>query len=258
MASSLPIRGLLRHSASPSPLLFHHRPSVLALPPSQHLLASLFSTSVSNAAGPPEPTRSVPYNWLKVKRIRKSNKSKTPKRVRVPTSKRPRSGDRKRFRKRIVLSNTSALTVPNLPELQPDTLLSVPKRALSRQDAHAQRLTTLVAGLNNGSWAPGEKKDIVSIAKGMVAIPGPLVDQLRKLEAFKPSQSWGLFKKPHFLVREETVQLVGRMDRAVREKQALRMVIEGKGGTGKSILLLQAISHALMNKWVVINIPEGE
>src|SRR5690606_2679770 len=34
-------------------------------------------------------------------------------------------------------------------------------------------------------------------------------------------------------------------------------ILHGKKGSGKSILLMQAMAHALENGWVVLNIPEA-
>jgi small subunit ribosomal protein S29 len=214
------------------------------------------------------------YNWLKVKRIKKLYRARGAVLKTALKGKKPAPGDRRNFRKRIVLSNNSALAVPGLPELGPETMLKPPARRMTRQEAVAAGLiaeggsdptataptTSLaaqVAGDAPAAWADGEVRDVIQIARGMVALPGPLVDKLRLLEAFKSSQSWGLFRRPHFLVRDETVELAQSLANAARDKTALRLVIEGRAATGKSMLLLQAISHALLNDWVVIHLPEG-
>ncbi|KAK0381397.1 hypothetical protein CLIM01_01258 [Colletotrichum limetticola] len=136
--------------------------------------------------------------------------------------KKPAPGERKAFRKRITLSNNNALAVEGLKEITNETL------------------------------AAAESKGSV------VGLPDKLVDQLRTLEAFKTTQNWGLFRRPHMLVREETVKLASRLDAAVKEKQTLRLALTGGKIAGKSMLLLQAMAHSLMNNWVVINIPEGQ
>lgn len=135
--------------------------------------------------------------------------------------KKPAPGERKAFRKRITLSNNNALAVEGLKEITNETL---------------------AAAASKGS---------------VVGLPDKLVDQLRTLEAFKTTQNWGLFRRPHMLVREETVKLASRLDAAVKEKQTLRLALTGGKIAGKSMLLLQAMAHSLMNNWVVINIPEG-
>jgi small subunit ribosomal protein S29 len=136
--------------------------------------------------------------------------------------KKPNPGERKAFRKRIQLSNNSALPVEGLATLEAATLAS-PESAGS-----------------------------------VVGLPDQVVDQLRALEAFKTTQSWGLFRKPHFLVREETVTLMKKMEEASSKKTPVKCVLTGSKNSGKSMLLLQAMSHALLNKWVVIYIPEGQ
>jgi small subunit ribosomal protein S29 len=136
-------------------------------------------------------------------------------------SKPPLHGERKAFRKRIQLSNDNALEVPGLDQLSPETVVN-PE----------------------------------SVGK-MVSIPVEVIDQLRTCEAFKSSQNWSLFRSPHMLVRKETVDLAKQMTDAIEKKETLRLVVTGDRGSGKSILGLQALATGFMNKWVVINIPEG-
>ena len=84
-----------------------------------------------------------------------------------------------------------------------------------------------------------------------------LQDQLRAIEAFKPTQSWKLFHQPSVLVRPETVEVVKKIHEGVEKKDPLRLVISGDRLAGKSMLLLQAMADGLLNDWIVINIPEG-
>ncbi|KAH8179956.1 mitochondrial ribosomal death-associated protein 3 domain-containing protein [Sarocladium implicatum] len=156
--------------------------------------------------------------------MKKNYKSKKGGAAAVPaTTKRPGPGERKAFRKRIQLSNNSAFVVQGLEKLGPETLLA--------------------------EGASGK----------VVGLPDSLVDQLRSLEAFKATQSWGLFRQPHFLVRDETVTLIKKMDEAVKgKKEALKCVLTGSRLSGKSMAVLQAQSHALVNGWVAIHIPEGQ
>lgn len=98
----------------------------------------------------------------------------------------------------------------------------------------------------------------------MLGLEGNLLDQLRNAKAFKKAQNWNLFRRPATLMRRETVEM-GRNFDAVNasvekgdaNKPVLRQVIAGERVSGKSILLLQALSMAYMNKWIVINVPEG-
>ena len=89
------------------------------------------------------------------------------------------------------------------------------------------------------------------------SIPDHVVDQLRALEAFKTTQSWNLFRRPHVLLRKEAVELMKRLEASVEKKEAVKCVLTGSKLSGKSLATLQAMSYALLNNWVVIHIPEG-
>lgn len=133
----------------------------------------------------------------------------------------PLIGERKAWRKRIVLSNNNAIPVDGLKTMD-DTNLALPESA------------------------------------GRVfKIPAPTIDQLRSSEAFKPSQTWNLFHSPHTLVRPETVVVCGQMLDAAKQGETARVVVSGDRGAGKSMVLVQAMVNAFLNKWVVIHIPEG-
>ncbi|TDZ12974.1 37S ribosomal protein S23 [Colletotrichum orbiculare MAFF 240422] len=180
--------------------------------------AASFSTTSADAAG--ANVRRVTYIGKHIRRG-KINQNARKKRDNVKVKK-PAPGERKAFRKRITLSNNNALAVDGLEDAAPETFAS-------------------------------------EEAKGtMVALPDQLVDQLRALEAFKTTQCWSLFRKPHVLVREETVKLTKRLNTAVTERQTLRMILTGDKIAGKSMLLLQSMAYALLNNWVVINIPEAQ
>ncbi|OTB03792.1 hypothetical protein M426DRAFT_321505 [Hypoxylon sp. CI-4A] len=134
----------------------------------------------------------------------------------------PGPGERKAFRKRIQLSNDNALEVPGLSELTAENVV-----------------------------------DPDSVGK-VVGLPPALVDQLRASEAFKPTQNWGLFRSPHTLVRQETVDLAKQLTDTIAKKETLRLVVTGDRSSGKSIIGLQALATGFLNNWVVINIPEAQ
>lgn len=151
----------------------------------------------------------------------KAAKKNYKKKANVVTAKKPNPGERKAFRKRIQLSNNGALAVEGLDTLEA-TSMSQPDNA------------------------------------GKVfALDDALVDQLRALEAFKITQQWNLFRKPHVLLRKETAEITKAMDEAASAKSLKQYVLTGTRLSGKSLMLLQAMSHALLNKWVVIHVPEG-
>lgn len=133
----------------------------------------------------------------------------------------PLPGERKAYRKRITLSNDNAIPVPWLTDLGP---------------------ADLAASEN--------------VAKVM-SLPEELQDQLRASEAFKPTQRWGMFRKPAVLVRKETVDLANQMQDSANKKQMLRLVVTGDKVAGKSMMVLQAMAHAFLNDWIVIHLPEG-
>ena len=92
----------------------------------------------------------------------------------------------------------------------------------------------------------------------MLGIPMPeVVDQLRAVEAFKPTQGWGLFRQPGMLVRKETVEYGNLVEELDREGKTLRRVLVGERGSGKSLMALQAMTIAFLKGWTVISIPEG-
>lgn len=139
----------------------------------------------------------------------------------VKTSRPPAPGERKAARKRIVLSNTNALEVEGMVELSEDNLLD---------DQHVG---------------------------AMLGLPGTVVDQLRAVEAFKTNQGWSLFRRPAILVRSESIQIAQIMENAKQNRETAAYVVDGARSTGKSLMLIHAMAIAFVNKWIVVNIPEG-
>lgn len=121
-----------------------------------------------------------------------------------------------------MLSNTNALEVPGLVDLSDKILLD-------------QAYMTRVVG-----------------------IPGTVVDQLRAVEAFKPTQSWELFRRPALLIRKESLEVSKLLEEAAAKNGTARLILDGSRGTGKSLMLLHSMANAFLKGWVVINIPEGE
>lgn len=125
------------------------------------------------------------------------------------------------MRKRVVLSNTNALEVQGIGELNSETM--------------------------------GDE----TLDGKIVAFPGKLVDKLRALEAFKPTQGWSWFRKPGTLLRKESFAIAAELAETETSKSTLRRLYVGDRGVGKSMTLLQAMAMALTKDWIVINIPEG-
>ncbi|KAL1614035.1 hypothetical protein SLS54_010105 [Diplodia seriata] len=223
----------LRPAALPSPSLARPRFLPGAVP------VVSFSTSATKLKNPDQKKGNSmsgpPKKGVKGLRIKKSSAPKE-------TGKRPAPAELKAMRKRIVLSNTNALEVPGLPDLQ------------------------------------AEDVGDAAIQGKIVGIPmDPVVDQLRAVDAFKPNQGWGLFRRPAMLARRETIEL-GRLISTVEAASgatvsdlpstdvdhaeaspapAIRKIVHGERASGKTTLLLQAMSMAFLKGWVVINFPDA-
>ncbi|KAH8815480.1 mitochondrial ribosomal death-associated protein 3-domain-containing protein [Xylogone sp. PMI_703] len=214
MASSGCWKCLTRPSLSAtSPLTRSTLPSLLSG------TTASFSTTAAVAKNPNAVKKggggTPPARGTKTLRIKKKVPAK-------PTGKPPAPGERKAMRKRIVLSNTNALEVPGLVDLNDQMLLDE------------------------------------SLIGRVVGIPGEVVDQLRTVEAFKITQAWGLFRRPAFLIRKESVEVAKLLEQSVEKKSTTRLIFDGARGTGKSMMLLHAITSAFLKGWVVINIPEAQ
>lgn len=186
------------------------------------LTAASFSTSASLMADPPKKQAKPGMRVMNHKQKGAARTLRIKKKAFVKTGRPPAPGERKALRKRIVLSNTNALEVPGLLEMTPETV--------------------------------SDTKNIGQVA----VIPGEVVDQLRAVEAFKITQAWKLFRAPSMLVREETVALANKMEEAATKKETNITILDGARGTGKSMLLLQAMATAFSKGWVVISLPEGK
>jgi small subunit ribosomal protein S29 len=169
--------------------------------------------------------------------VKSLNVKKGRKGVQPDTGKRPNPGERKALRKRIVLSNNNALEVSSLVDLERQSVLS--------------------------------KKN-----EGQVkGLPEEVVDSLRAVDAFKPTQGWSLFRRPATLIRKEEAEGGPEKTELVEDaeggaegtavgaaeapKKTIRRVIVGERMSGKSSLLLQGLAMAFVRNWVVINLPDG-
>ena len=192
--------------------------------------AASFTTSASVRARSPAtpPKKSFAGRKSDLKTPQKGVSGNFIKKKKIkPKESRPKKtaiGERLALRKRIVLSNNNAIAVEDVPEFGVESL--------GDEQLHGQ---------------------VVSLTVSMVG-------QLRAVDAFKRTQNWGLFRNPAMLVRRETVEY-GRLFKEMSEEQesrrTIRRVLVGERGSGKSIILLQAMTMAFLKGWVVINLPEG-
>ncbi|PGH11472.1 hypothetical protein AJ79_04847 [Helicocarpus griseus UAMH5409] len=198
------------------------RPAPRLLQPSSlvpRIAAAPFHTTAPALALPPKkknPSRETGPKFRESRSARINKKQKRDK------PKPPAVGERRALRERIVLSNTNALEVPGMRDLN---------------------------AANVGDMA---------LCGHVVGLPMDLLDRLRGARAFKTTQSWSLFRRPGTLVRKETVELGRLMNRIDRDSSTYRRVITGAKGVGKSIFLTQAMTMALLKEWVVVTIPEAQ
>ncbi|KAF9975709.1 37S ribosomal protein S23 mitochondrial [Actinomortierella ambigua] len=71
-------------------------------------------------------------------------------------------------------------------------------------------------------------------------------------------EQFALIKPPALAVREPTISLLEKLDNAMQKPSSEnRMVLTGETGSGKSALLMQAVSHCMSAGWVVIYVPNA-
>ncbi|KAE8152575.1 mitochondrial ribosomal death-associated protein 3-domain-containing protein [Aspergillus avenaceus] len=183
---------------------------------------ALFHTSTARYAMPTKKSKSMegPAKYRQAKSA-KMKKKKPVDKVRPPPV-----GERKALRKRIVLSNPNALEVEGMQDISAETMVDA-------------RLRGSVLGL-----------------------PVPMLTQLRAVEAFKPTQGWSIFRRPGTVVRRETLELGRLIDGISGDGQdkgkAVKKIVTGVRGSGKTVHLLQAMSMAFTKQWVVVTVPEPQ
>lgn len=95
----------------------------------------------------------------------------------------------------------------------------------------------------------------------VLALPVPMIDQLRAVQAFKTNQGWSIFRRPGTVLRRETLQMGRFFDNisgeGAKKGSVVKRIITGQRKTGKSVHLLQAMAMGFTKDWVVLTIPEG-
>ena len=193
--------------------------STISSPTVNAVQRAAFSTTPSLAANPPKKKGAVAKPASRQGTTLRLSKNK-----RETTGRPPAPGERKALRKKIVLSNTNALEVKGLQEL-------------NGQNGTAAKLAEF---------------------KGQVlGLTDENVEALRALDAFKHTQGWNLFRRPATVIRKDTVAIAKALEDAEGGKKVAKRVLFGEKGSGKSVLHLQAMALALNKGWVVIHIPNG-
>lgn len=194
------------------------------LPAVSHIPASASSFHSSARQQNVVKKKAVTVQGARAPKLRESRSARIVKKSK-DRPKPPPVGQRRAERRRIVLSNTNALLIDDLEKLSAENM---PKEEEVGQ---------------------------------VFAIDGPVLDQLREAKAFKTTQNWNLFRTPSTLVRNETAELaeeISQINEASQREEpvTLNKLVTGVKGTGKSVHLVQAMSMAYLNTWIVINIPD--
>ena len=94
----------------------------------------------------------------------------------------------------------------------------------------------------------------------VLAIPERVSNQLASLGMFNQHQGFQYMRRPVCVMRHNT-GLVARelfaQDVSALGTRDRRVIVTGKGGNGKSFILLQMATLALMQDYVVIAVPRG-
>lgn len=187
------------------------------IPTASSILTASFHSSAANQNVVKKKT--VKVAGVNAPRLRESRSARINKKSKE-RPKPPPVGQRRTERRRIVLSNTNAIPLQNHDKLTTENM--------------------------SDSGRIGQ----------VLALDGPLLDQLREAKAFKTTQNWNLFRTPSTLFRQETAELGCDIEDVNEQKTTLERLIVGEKMSGKSVHLLQAMSMAYLNKWMVINVPD--
>ena len=181
--------------------------------------------------------------------------SSTTARNAMPPKKKPFQSDGPKFRVPTSAGAKSKTKPARQPRFTPDEI-----RANQRPVALSNPNAIEVPGLQ----ALSVEHVVDETSRGKVfALPPQFLEQLRSLGVFKPSQSWGLFKKPATLVRAETLELgklvrgIGGAEEGEMKGKSVTRIVSGLRNVGKTTHLLQALTLGLMNEWVVMHVPNG-
>ncbi|PPQ75486.1 hypothetical protein CVT26_015908 [Gymnopilus dilepis] len=115
-----------------------------------------------------------------------------------------------------------------------------------------------MANFEVSTLTPHALRDPESVGQ-ILQITPPENDPLRIFGLPRKLHSeYQILTKPYTVVREITKQTVDFLQKARRQPSSgSRVVLTGRAGTGKSVLMLQAVEHCVQDGWVVVYIPRG-
>jgi small subunit ribosomal protein S29 len=145
----------------------------------------------------------------------------------------PAPGERKAQRKRILTESKNVLSVPGLPTFD-----------LAVTTSSSKALTLSQDGLSGTAQ--------------VVELQDETVNRLKAIGGFQPQQSWRYLARPAVLLSKDAKEVLSQLQRAGKSRSTYREIIVGPRASGKSGLLLQAMSGAWNLGWTVIHIPDSK
>ena len=94
----------------------------------------------------------------------------------------------------------------------------------------------------------------------VVAFPQRILPQLAALDMFTPKQGFQYMRQPVSVIRANSGLVARKLlakDLAGLGTRERRVIVAGKAGSGKSFMLLQIATMALMQNYVVIAVRNG-
>ena len=94
----------------------------------------------------------------------------------------------------------------------------------------------------------------------VLSFTAEIENKLEMLGMFQPNYGFQFMRKPVSLIRPNSGLIARRLlSSAVEDRgtEHRRVIVAGKGGTGKSFILMQIAAVALMKKYVVVAVPRG-